>query len=122
MYDDTPPCAPLRDEALECFTACNIFEAKTFKNDHCEQEEVSYIRECDTSDEDSLVTDVNGNDDYRTFIENPIYETFENLFENPIYDMPRKGSVDLESLGDLGREGECSNFPYDYSEPCHSEP
>ena len=36
--------------------------------------------------------------------------------------MPREGSVNLETLWDLGMEGECSNFPYDYSEPCHSEP
>ena len=46
----------------------------------------------------------------------------KNIFENPIYDMPREGSVDLETLGDLGMEGQCSNFPYDYLEPCHSEP
>ena len=58
MYDDTPPCSPLRDEVLECLTACNIFETKTSKDDHCEHEEVSYIQECDTSDEDSLATDV----------------------------------------------------------------
>ena len=31
--------------------------------------------------------------------------------------MPREGSVDLDTLGDIGMEGECSNFPYDYSEP-----
>ena len=117
MYDDTSKCSPLRDEVLECFIACNIFETKTSKDDHCEHEEVSYTQECDTSDEDCLVTDVDGNDDYWTFIENPIYETFENRFENPIYDMPREGSVDLETLGDFGMKGECSNFPYDYSEP-----
>ena len=29
-------------------------------------------------------------------------------------------SVDLETFGDLGMEDECSNFPYDYSDPCHS--
>ena len=73
MYDDTPTCSPLRDEVLECFTACNIFETKTSKNGHCEHEEVSYIHECDTNDEESLITDVDGNDDYWIFIENPIY-------------------------------------------------
>ena len=114
MYDDTPPCSPLRDEVLECFIACNSFETKTFKDDYCEHEEVSYIQECDTSDEYSLVIGVDGNDDCWSFIENPIYETFENLFENPIYDMPREGSVDLETLGDLDMEGVFSNFPYDY--------
>ena len=29
--------------------------------------------------------------------------------------------MDLETLGDLGMEGECSNFRYDYSESCHSK-
>ena len=105
MHDDTPPCSPFKDEFLECFTACNIFETKTSKDDHCEHEEVNYTLECDTSDEDSLVTGVDGNDDCWNFIENPIYETFENLFENPIYDMPREGSMDLDTLGDLGMEG-----------------
>ena len=71
----------------------------------------------DTSDEDYLVIGVDGNDDYWTFIENPIYETFEKKIENPIYDMPREGSVDIDTLGDLGMEGECLNFPYDYSKP-----
>ena len=64
MYDDTPPCSPLRDEVLECFTTCYSFETKTSKDDHCEHEEVSYIQECDTSDEDSLVTNIDWNDDY----------------------------------------------------------
>ena len=33
MYDDTPPCSQARDEVLESFTPCNIFETKTFKAD-----------------------------------------------------------------------------------------
>ena len=31
MYDDTPPCSPLRDEVLECFTTCNTFETKLLR-------------------------------------------------------------------------------------------
>ena len=40
--------------------------------------------------------DIGGDDDYWTFIENPNYDTLENLFENPIYDMSSEGSVYLE--------------------------
>ena len=58
MYDDTPPCSPLGDEVLECFTTCNMFETKASKDDHCEHEEISYIQEYDTSVEDSLVIEV----------------------------------------------------------------
>ena len=43
VYDDTPPCSPLRDEVLECFSTCNTFETKNYKDDHFEHEEVSYI-------------------------------------------------------------------------------
>ena len=91
MYDDNSPCSPLRDEGLECFTACRIFETKTSKDDHCEHEEVSYTHECDTSDEYSLVIVVDGNDDYWTFIENPIYGIFENLLRIPSTTCPEKG-------------------------------
>ena len=86
------------DEVLELFTACNTFETKNSKDDYCEHEEVSYIQECDTSDEVSLTTNIDGNDDCWTFIENPIHETFGNIFENPIYDMHREGINQLKRI------------------------
>ena len=90
VYDDTPLCSSLRDEILESLTSCNIFETKTLKDDYYEQEEGSYILGCDTSKEDSLTYDMDGNDDYWNFIDNP---TYENVIENPIHDMSSKGSV-----------------------------
>ena len=80
MYDDTPLCSSLRDEVLEGLTSCNIFGTKTLKDDHYEQEEGSYILGCDTSKEDSLISNIDVSDDYWNFIDNP---TCENLIENP---------------------------------------
>ena len=81
VCDDTPLCSSLRDEALESLTSCNIFETKTLKDDYYEQEEGSYIYGCDTSEEDSLISDIDGSDDYWNFM------------DNPICDMSSKGSV-----------------------------
>ena len=90
---------------------------------------------CDANNEDSLISDVDGGDDYWTFMENPVYETLENLIKNPIYDMSSEssvyseicgspiydtsieGSVDLETWESFGMEEEHSNFSCDYSEP-----
>ena len=95
---------------------------------------------CDASDEDSLISDVDGSDDYWTFMENPVYETLENLIENPIYDISSEGSVyseicgspiydtsiegsvDLETWESFGMEEEHSKFSFDYSELYYSEP
>ena len=60
------------------------------KDDCYEQEEGSYILGCDTSKEDSLISDIDGSVDYWNFIDNP---TCENLIENPIHDVSSKGSV-----------------------------
>ena len=66
-------------KSLESLTSCNIFETKNLKDDYYEQEEGSYISGYDTSKEDSLISDVDGGDDYWTFMENPVYETLKNL-------------------------------------------
>ena len=89
MYDDTPLCSSLRDEVLESLTSPNIFETKNLKDDYYEQEG-SYISGCDTSKEDSLISNIYGSDDYWNFIDNP---TCENVIENPIHYMSSKGSV-----------------------------
>ena len=72
MYDDTPLCSSLRDEVLEGLTSCNIFETKTLKDDYYEHEEGSYILGCDTNKEDSLISNIDGNDDYWNFIDNQL--------------------------------------------------
>ena len=85
----------------------------------------------DTSKEDSLISDIDGSDDYWNFIDNP---TCENLIENPIYDMssegnvyseisgspiydmPIEGSVDLDTWENPSMEEDHSKLLYDHSE------
>ena len=92
MCDDTSPCSSHGAEGWESWVPCDIFETQLFEEDCFEQND-----ECsqglDTSDEASLISDIDGDDDYWTFIENPTYDTFENIFENPIYDMSTEESV-----------------------------
>ena len=92
LCDGNPPCFPPDDKYLESWVPCDIFETRLFEEDCFEKNE-----ECSqglyTSDEASLISDIDGNDDYWTFIENPTYNTLENIFENPIYDMSNEGSV-----------------------------
>ena len=64
VYDDNPLCSSLRDEVLECLNSHNIFETKTLKDDYYEQEEGSYISGCDAIKEDSLISNIDGSDDY----------------------------------------------------------
>ena len=117
MYDDTPLCSSLRDEVLERLTSCNIFETETLKDDYYEHEEGIYISGCDTSKEDSLISDIDGSDDYWNFIDNP---TCENLIENPIHDMSSKGSVN--TWENLSMEEENPHFSCDHSKSYHAEP
>ena len=44
MYDDTPPCSPLRDEVLEGFTPCSTFETKSSEDSYYELEEGRYSK------------------------------------------------------------------------------
>ena len=60
-----------------------VFEEDCFQqNEECSQG-------LDTNDEASLISDIDGDDDYWTFIENPTFDIFENL----IYDVSNEGSV-----------------------------
>ena len=54
------------------------------------------------------------NNDYWTFIENPTYDIFENIFENLIYDVSSKGSVYSETYESCKEEQ--LEFSYDRSE------
>ena len=84
--DESPPWSPSDDKYLESWVPCDIFETQRFEEDGFEQNE-KYRHGLDTSDEASLISDIDGDDNYWTFIENPTYDTLENIFENPIYDM-----------------------------------
>ena len=81
---------------LESWVPCDIFDTRHFEEDGFEQNE-KYRHGHDTSDEASLIFDIDGDDDYWTFNENPTYDTFENIFENLIYDMSSKGSCYSET-------------------------
>ena len=113
MCDDTPLCSPHGAEGWESWVPYDIFETQLFEEDCFEQNE-----ECsqglDTNDEASLISNIDGDDDYWTFIENPTYDNFKNLFENPIYDMSSKGSVYSETYESCKEEQ--SEFSYDQSE------
>ena len=83
----------------------------------------------DTSKEDSLISDIDGSDDYWNFIDNT---TCENLIENPIHDMSSKrsvyskicgspiydtsveGSMDLDTWENISMEKEHSEFSCDH--------
>ena len=106
MCDDTPPF-----ESLESWVPCDIFETHIFEEDCFKQNE-----ECnqgfDTSDEASFISDIDGDDDYWTFIENPTYDSFENIFENLIYDVSSEGSFYSETYESCKEEQ--SEFSYDH--------
>ena len=75
-YDESPPCSPLDDKYLESWVPCDIFETQLFEED-CFEQNQECSQGLDTSDEASLISDIDGNDDYWTFIENPTYDTVE---------------------------------------------
>ena len=94
---------------------CEIFETHLFEED-CDEED-GYIQGFDANDNDFLISDKDRDDDYWIFTENLIYESFENLIENPIYDMSNEGSVYSKTFESCKEEH--SNFSYDHSEPYH---
>ena len=71
---------------------CDIFETQLFEEDSFGQNE-KCRQGLYTSDEVSLISDIDGDDNYWNFIENPTYDTFENIFENLIYYVSSERSV-----------------------------
>ena len=85
----------------------------------------------------TLISDIDGSDDYWNFIDNP---TCENLIENPIYamsskgsvyseifgstiyDTPIEGSMDMETWENPSMEEEHSKILYDHSDSYHVDP
>ena len=95
--DENSPCSPPDYKYLESWVPYDIFETQLFEEDCFEQNE-----ECrqglDTGDEASLISDIDGDDEYWTSVENPTYDTFENIFENLIYDVSSEWSVYLRLM------------------------
>ena len=94
---------------LESWVPYDIFETQIFEEDCFEQNE-QCSQGLDTSGEASLISDIDGHDDYWNFIENPTYDTFETIFENLIYDVSSTGSCYSETYKE-----EQSEFSYDQS-------
>ena len=80
VYYHTPPCSPHGDEGLESSFHYNIFGTKLYKDVYGEYEEDMYNQKY--TNEDYPIFDKDVDDNYCSFM------------ENPIYDMSRKGTVD----------------------------
>ena len=90
VHDGTPTCSPYNDDSMDGFMPCDLFS----EEDEYEEEE-KYILEHDTSDEYSLMSDKDVDEDCWTFMENPIYdifkeennepETFDGFVDNSVY-------------------------------------
>ena len=94
-------CNEHNDDSLVGLLPCDLFS----EEDDYDHEE-GYSHGCDTNEEDSLISDIDGGDDYWNFIDNP---TCENLIENSIYAISSEGSVYSEICGspiyDISIEG-----------------
>ena len=75
LCDDNPPCSSPDDKYLESWDPCDIFETQLFEEDCYNHKEDEDSQGLGTSDEHSLISDIDGDD----------------LFENPIYDSPTTG-------------------------------
>ena len=65
VYDSTLACSPYNDESLESLLPCDLFS----EEDDPDKEEDKYSLGCDASDEESLISDVDGGDEYWNFME-----------------------------------------------------
>ena len=83
--------------------------------------------EHDTSDEDSLMSDKDVDEESWTFMENPVYdmykeennepETFDGFVNSPIYGISKGESMEVVDLGNFDMEKEHAIYPYDQSDP-----
>ena len=100
----------------------------TFFSEEDEYEnEDKYNLEHDTSDEDSLMSNKDVDEDSWTFMENTVYdmseeennepETFDGFVDSPVYGISKGESMDLMALGNFDMEKEHAVYPYDQSEP-----
>ena len=112
VCDDTRSCPPYNDDSLEGLLPYDLFS----EEDKYENED-KYNLEHDTSDEDSLISDKDIDEQSSTFMENPIYdmnkeennepETFDGLVDSPVYGISKGESMDLVALGNFNMKGAC---------------
>ena len=72
VHDGTPTCSPYNDGSLEDLLPCSHFS----KEDEYENED-KYNLDHDTSDEDSLMSDKDVDEEFWTIMENPVYEMYK---------------------------------------------
>ena len=73
--------------------------------------------EHDTSDEDSLMSDKDVDEESWTIMENPVYEMykeennkpkfFDGFVNSPVYGISKGESMDLVALGNFNMKGAC---------------
>ena len=78
MHDGTPTCSPYNDDSLEGLLPCHLFSEE---DEYGEEEK--YILEHDTSDEDFIMSDKDVEGDSWTFMENTIYDMYEEENNEP---------------------------------------
>ena len=78
VHDGTPTCSPYNDDSLEGLLPCDLF----FEEYEYEDED-KYSLEHDTRDKDSLMSDKDVDHDSQTFMENPIYNMYEEENDEP---------------------------------------
>ena len=86
-----------------------------------------YNLEHDTSDEDSLISDKDVDEESWTFMESLVYdmnieennelENFDGFVDSHVYGISKGKSMDHVALGNLDMEKEHAVYPYDKSKP-----
>ena len=118
MHNGTPTCSPYNDDSLEGSFPCDLF----YEEDEYEEED-KYSLEHDRSDEDSLMSDKDVEEESWTFMEIPIYEeniepeTLDGFVYSPFYGISKGENMDLVALENFDIEKEHAIYPYDQSEP-----
>ena len=118
MHDGTPTCSPYNDDSMEYLLPCSHFS----EEDEYENED-KYNLDHDTSDEDSLMSDKDVEEESWTFMENPIYEennepeNLDGFVDSLVYGISKGENMDLVALENFDTEKEHAVYPYDHSEP-----
>ena len=99
VHDGTPTCSPYNDDSLEGLLPCDHFS----EEDEYENED-KYDLEHDISDEDSLMSDKDVDNEP---------ETFDGFVDSPVYGISKGESMDPFSLENFDVEKEDAIYPYD---------
>ena len=102
VHDGTPTCSLYSDDSLDGLLPCDLFS----EEDEYENED-KYNLLHDTSDQDSLMSDKDVDNEP---------EIFDGFVDSPIYCISKGESMHLVGLGNFDMEKEHAVYPYDQSE------